>query len=226
MTTLIIDNSTHRGLFRAGPWTAQYLKGEVDIHIGENGLVGLDIAKYSHVILTGSECSVTEDRIWILQQMKAVRRIIERGIPLLGICFGHQLIARAMGGAKCVRKSPTPEFGWYPIQVNSKDCALFHSLPKKTSQLCTHADEVVIPPPGFEIMAQTADCPVHAMQMTDRPVWGIQFHPEVDRTNGKQLLRLLVSLFPEISIDPWNAFPRTRKSNFVNQLFQNFQGMK
>ena len=222
MTTLIIDNSIHRAFLKEGKWTARFIKGETDVLFGEQGLKDLDLSKYKRVILTGSEASITKMQPWMEQQMEAVREIVEKGIPLLGICFGHQLIARALGGKDCVRKMPKPEFGWRPIKLES-GCGLFENIQSPAYQLCTHLDEVIKPPAEFEVVAHSDLCPVQAIQMKGKPVWGIQFHPEISIAQGKRLLMLIKALYPTENLGIQEAIGNAGGSEIARELFANFQ---
>ena len=74
-----------------------------------------DPTKYSHVIISGSEASVVDENPWDAKLQNAVFKTMENRIPLLGICYGHQFIARSIGGKGCVKKAEVPEFGWREI---------------------------------------------------------------------------------------------------------------
>ncbi len=113
--------------------------------------------------------------------------ILALGTPTLGICYGMQLMTHALGGQ--VERAPHREFGH--AVVNIVDGApLFDEVPRSLKVWASHGDFVAAPPPGFEIVATSANAPVAAIQNTDRRLYGLLFHPEVVHTErGDQILR-------------------------------------
>ncbi len=107
-------------------------------------------------------------------------------VPVLGICVGHQFLARHFGGV--VRRAQTPEFGRVPLVVDGESDPLFQGLPRSLQVWASHNDEVVRPPPGWHRLAHSPTCAVEAMSHPTRPIWGLQFHPEVEHTEkGREL---------------------------------------
>ncbi len=99
--------------------------------------------------------------------------------PILGICAGHQFMALHFGGS--APPAEVPEFG--RTEVTVKDPGdLFVGLPRKLVVWESHNDEVTEAPAGFQTLASSDTCPVQAMQAEDRPLYGLQFHPEVEHT--------------------------------------------
>lgn len=99
--------------------------------------------------------------------------------PVLGICAGHQYMAIHFGGA--AKPSKIPEFGKTHIIVD-QDNELFLDLPKSFQGWVSHNDEVTIIPDGFVRLAHSKDCECQAMKCLNRPLYGVQFHPEVEHT--------------------------------------------
>jgi GMP synthase (glutamine-hydrolysing) len=116
--------------------------------------------------------------------------VYDLGIPVLGICYGLQLMAHQLGGE--VRPSDRKEFGHAELTVVDPD-PLFLGVPGVGGRLScwmSHGDKVLAPPPGFEISASTPNTAVAAMANKARRLYGVQFHPEVAHTPfGKDLLR-------------------------------------
>lgn len=109
------------------------------------------------------------------------------GIPMLGICYGHQLIAYAMGGRLCYKSFE--EYGRTRIEVLSED-TLFKGLPRRLSVWMSHADAVLEPPPGFDVLAKTEKDVIAAMADEGRRIYSVQFHPEVRHTEmGREVLK-------------------------------------
>ncbi len=106
--------------------------------------------------------------------------------PVLGICVGHQFLARHFGGS--VARSSSPEFGRVAVTVEAPAHPLFEGLPGELSVWENHNDQVTVLPSGWERLARSSTCPVQAIGDPRRPRWGVQFHPEVEHTEGGRRL--------------------------------------
>ncbi len=112
--------------------------------------------------------------------------LLELGIPVLGICYGMQLLARELGGE--VQGAEVGEFGRSDLTVTEPG-RLLGGLPREQTCWMSHRDTVLLPPPGFTALASSAQSPVAALESVEREVYGIQFHPEVVHTPcGRQIL--------------------------------------
>lgn len=133
------------------------------------------------IIFTGGPNSVYEEGAPTVD-----KGVFDLGIPVLGICYGAQLIAHLLGGK--VMHADTREYGKMEITYEKGD--LFENIPKKNVVWMSHTDYVGKVPEGFEITATSKTCPVAAMQCESRKIYGVQFHPEVMHTkNGTDILR-------------------------------------
>lgn len=111
--------------------------------------------------------------------------------PVLGLCAGHQFMAMHFGGES--RPATSPEYGHVEIQVVKED-DIFQNMPKTFTAWTSHNDEVT-KAPDFDILAVSADCENQAMKHKKRPLYGIQFHPEVEHTEqGEQIFKNFVSV--------------------------------
>lgn len=136
---------------------------------------------YAGIIFTGGPNSVYEEGAPGFD-----KGILDIGVPLLGICYGHQLIAYLAGG---IIKSAGSVSEYGKTEVYVKPCALFDLIPEKSVCWMSHTDYVSEVPAGFEITAKTNVCPCAAMADKRRRIYGVQFHPEVTHTKyGKQIL--------------------------------------
>lgn len=115
------------------------------------------------------------------------KEIFELGIPVLGLCYGCQLIAHLTGGN--VKSAETSEYGKTETYFDSTSL-LFKNLPEKAITWMSHTDYISEVGKGFKIVAHTDNCPVAAMENTERKLYGMQYHPEVMHTeNGTDMLR-------------------------------------
>lgn len=112
--------------------------------------------------------------------------IFDLGVPVLGICYGEQLIAYTLGGK--VLSPDIREYGKTDIEL-SKECKLFEGIDEKETCWMSHTDFVAEAPEGFEIFGTTKQCPVAVMANVEKRIYGVQFHPEVNHTPfGKKML--------------------------------------
>lgn len=133
------------------------------------------------IILTGGPNSVfTKDAL------VCDKEIFNLGIPMLGICYGAQLLAFQTGGD--VASATTKEYG--KCEIEYSDCPLFEGINKTNICWMSHTDYVSKLGKGFEIVGKTATCPIAAYGNTERKLYGVQFHPEVVHTqNGTEILK-------------------------------------
>jgi len=147
--------------------------------------IGVDEVVARHpvgIILSGGPASVYAEDAYDLDPA-----ILELGIPILGICYGHQVIAHACGGV--VTQTGTAEYGKTVLTVEG-DSVLFFDLPERQDVWMSHGDAVTEPPPGFAAVAVTDGSPVAAMEDNERRIYGVQFHPEVAHTpRGFEILK-------------------------------------
>jgi GMP synthase (glutamine-hydrolysing) len=114
------------------------------------------------------------------------KELFELGIPVLGLCYGAQLMQYVLGGK--VEKAPVREYGKTEVMVD-KSSPLFANVEEKTICWMSHFDYISNVAPGFKISAHTADCPVAAAENLDKNLYAIQFHPEVLHTQeGSKML--------------------------------------
>jgi GMP synthase (glutamine-hydrolysing) len=136
------------------------------------------------LILSGGPKSVSD-----ADAPKCDPRVLQMGLPTLGICYGMQLMTDLLGGQ--VAPSPHREFGFAAVTVRDGAAArLFQQLPADLKVWASHGDFVAAAPPGFEVVATSANAPVAAMEAPDRGYYALLFHPEVAHTErGKEILR-------------------------------------
>jgi len=137
------------------------------------------------IIFTGSAYSVYAENALMCD-----KEIFNLGIPILGICYGMQLMAHIFGGE--VKKASKREYAVMNVSINNNS-KLFEGFGDSNNFLMTHGDYVAKLPEGFENIASTTDCPNAGIQNTEKNFYGIQFHPEVHNSvNGIEVIRNFV----------------------------------
>lgn len=184
---VVVDNGgqwTHR------EWrTLRYLDAETEIV--PNTVEPSKIADWDGVVLSGGA-----PRIGVGDGLGNCGPIVdELDLPVLGICAGHQFLALHFGG-EC-GPGEVPEFGAQEVEVVGES-PLLAGVPRRFRAWTSHNDEVTVLPDGFETIARSETCPVQAMQHADRPLFGLQFHPEVEHTEpGERIFRNFLDVCEE-----------------------------
>ena len=133
------------------------------------------------LIFTGGPNSV-----YLPDSPKCEDGVFRLGVPILGICYGMQLICHLFGGT--VSPCESSEYGRIGLTVDTRN-PLFGEIPEMTNVLMSHTDKVTALPEGFAPIAHTADCAVAAFHAPERGLYGVQFHPEVEISeHGKELI--------------------------------------
>ena len=140
-----------------------------------------DLQDADGLILSGGPASVYDP-----QAPAYNPEILAMGKPMLGLCYGHQLLCHRLGGQ--VERGATHEFGAAYLQVHKAEGVL-GGLDARERVWMSHRDHVAALPPGFAVLGATEDCPVAAMGDAERKIYGLQFHPEVTHTvRGMEIL--------------------------------------
>ena len=182
MKVLIIDNTRDQD-----SWGAADLRNFVTASADRTAFVRRapenDLPKsirgYDRIILSGSRTSCLEEGPWVNQVDELVREALRERRPVLGVCYGHQVLNRVVGGRNVLRRGPTGEFGWTEIEIVER-APLFEGLNDRFWSFSSHYEEVFELPRGMRLLAKSADCAIQACRLEDLPVYGVQFHPEKD----------------------------------------------
>jgi GMP synthase (glutamine-hydrolysing) len=152
------------------------------------------------VLVTGSPAMVSHRLDWSEATAEWIAQVHQAGLPMLGVCYGHQLIAHALGGQ--VGANPAGRrMGTKPVEVLGADDALLSGLGESLAFHVTHMEAVLEPPPGSRVIARTDGDPHHALFFGQRS-WGVQFHPEFDEKIMACYIRLRADAMREEGIDP------------------------
>lgn len=188
---------------------------------------GLDAA-----IVFGAEAQVDQEDAhpWLRREKELVRELIDAGLPVLGVCFGSQVLAELAGAV--VRQAAEPEIGWHAVELTPEGAVdpLLGFLPKRFESLQYHHYEWLLPP-GAVALARSARS-LQAFRRADRPVWAVQFHPEVTESDFGEWLdgwdndpgALATGLDPDSiraetagKIGAWNDIGRELAARFMRQ---------
>ena len=161
------------------------------------------------IIFTGGPASVYGE-----ESPRCADEIFELGIPVLGICYGMQLMTYTLGGK--VAKASKREYGTTDVKIDNSSL-LFKGFGNNNGFLMSHTDYVETVPEGFENIASTPSCPNAAMQNPNKKLYGIQFHPEVNNSvNGTQVIKNFLFEICNCSGD-WQI------SSFVDESIKNLK---
>jgi GMP synthase (glutamine-hydrolysing) len=150
-----------------------------------NNDLNLDYSQYNKLIISGSELSASSQHIEQKEVFSIMSDFIFAGKPVLGICYGHQMLARLLSGDHSCIPAKTPEFGFTKLEI--EDNLLFKGITKAIF-MQSHFDEVVDLDDSFKIIAKNDKVKIQAFQWQDFPVWGVQFHPELNYVEGSKML--------------------------------------
>ena len=146
-----------------------------------NGELPASTAGYDAIVITGSRASVYWDKTWIDPLIEFIATAVDDGLPALGVCYGHQALAEALGGR--VAGMNDFELGYNKIERVGDD-ELFAGIDERFTVFTSHGDTVVDLPPGAELLARN-DHGVHAFRKGH--AWGVQFHPEYDIQTAREI---------------------------------------
>jgi GMP synthase (glutamine-hydrolysing) len=176
----------------------------------------------SGIVITGSHAMVTDHADWSERTAEWLPGAVAKEIPLLGICYGHQLLAHAMGGE--VGDNPNGlEFGTveaHLTEIAQKD-RLFSFLPAKVHLQATHTQSVIKLPPGAKLLAATSMDKNHAFVIGDC-TWGIQFHPEFDMDIVKRYIGILRDYLQSKGLQPDELIKNCFETAFGERFLKRF----
>jgi GMP synthase (glutamine-hydrolysing) len=168
---------------------------ELVVYDAINGEIPADPSDCDAWITTGSRHSVNDDLAWIRRLEEFVREVAAKDVPFVGVCFGHQLIAKALGGS-VVQSDRGWGVGMKEVEVNA-DLGLGSAY----RILNSHQDQIATLPPGAEVLGWSEHCPVAMLGVGDHMI-GIQGHPEFETEYSRALMESRRGhLIPEETVD-------------------------
>ena len=204
---------------RVVPALAEIAGRAVDVAHLAGGLEGPGAEGATHLVLSGSELAASKPNEGDEALVRVIRGFVESGRPMLGLCYGHQMIAKALVGQLAVVRAERGEFGWRRIDIRPN--ALFAGIEDLIAAQ-SHYDEVRGLPDTFEVIASTPSCAVQGFQLRTRPVWGVQFHPEVDHESGERMFAENISTDPAVETCFEGELDDPARLRANRRLFQNF----
>lgn len=136
------------------------------------------------IVFSGGPNSVYADGAFTIDP-----EIFELGLPILGVCYGMQLMAHMLPGGKVIAADNTAEYGETTVSITDPETVLFADTPAEQTVLMSHGDKIEAIPDGFDVVATSEQTPFAAMENRERNFYGVQFHPEVRQTeNGMKIL--------------------------------------
>jgi len=174
------------------------------------------------VVVTGSSALVSAGEPWSEHAAAWLRQAVAAGTPLLGICYGHQLLAHALGG-RVGRNPRGREIGTVAVQLHAaaREDPLLGGLPTQLTVQATHVESVLELPPGARLLASSAIDPHQAFACAGR-AWGVQFHPEFDAEVVRTYLDVRREELREEGIDPESLERAVEESPHGTQLLRRF----
>ena len=191
-----------------------------------------DAASYDAVLVFGGAMHTDQEERhpWLSDEKALLRDLLERRLPLLGVCLGAQLVAEAAGGS--ARRAPAPEIGWHEVDMTSAGARdpVLGSLAPRFTAFQWHSYEFTLPP-GATPLARSAVC-LQAYRVGDC-AWGIQFHAEVSRADAEAWIddyrsdedAVRIGLDPDAlrrrthsSIEQWNELGRGVCTRFLESI--------
>lgn len=231
MTILIVNSAT---------WGDDHARIDYPKDVGQWFIDGIDVRERNFVkwevqkedlppepaptavYLSGSSASVYDDAPWITRLSEQVKRWRDAGIPILGVCFGHQIIAHALGGA--VEKNPGGwEVGVHEVELTAEGAAdpLFEGLPSRFPVMQSHQDVVVELPEGATRLAGNPLSRHQAFSLGDR-IRTVQFHPEYTPEHIRFLLTPRREKLAAAGVDVEAMFEGIRETDHSRSLLRRF----
>ncbi len=180
---------------------------------------------YAGILLTGSHAMVTDQEDWSRTTAAWLPQAVDSNVPLLGVCYGHQLLADAMGG----RADNLPqgmEMGTVEIRLESaaNHDALMQKLPQTLQAHASHTQSVITLPPDAVLLAANAWEPHHAFAIGDC-AWGIQFHPEFDADIMRTYIRAFKDYLVSEGQDAGRLLQQVEETPYSRQVLERFAEM-
>ncbi len=179
--------------------------------LSHNNSNNINLENVKGIILSGGPLNVYQDK-----KIKFDNTILKKNIPILGICFGHQIISKEFGGK--VKQSKFREFGLAEVTKIKKSLLLknFFDKKNKSKVWMSHSDQVTKLPRGFKTVAYSKNSKLAIIENSSKKIYGVQFHPEVTHTTkGKHILKNFLFVICKINRN-WSS--KQQKKKLINDV--------
>ena len=183
---LIIDNHLKKFCNKCSVFRED-VRAKYDVAVRAHDNLPKKLDEYSHIVLTGGGGRVAMDDPTLPHLQKLIRQAVREEIPILGICFGHQMIAAALEGHDAIESYVNPETGWFRMTRHGES-RLLAGLPHNFYAFEHHHDDVVSLPKDFMVTASSARCKIEAYEPKLLNIYGVQFHPEISKRTAKTII--------------------------------------
>ena len=187
-----------------------------------------DSSGFDAVLISGSKTSANDVSPWVLRLDEWLRRATSFSTPILGICYGHQSLIRALGGVDCVRSGSTQELGWGEVTLTEAGMKsrLLRGLPRSFFTFHWHHDEAISLPQGAQHLAKSSACAIQAFEFAERPFFGVQFHPERTAEAGEAAIFRKRAAAPKTHLLNPGQSQSLYDPQVGEQIFKNFFALK
>jgi len=222
---LIIDNNTSN-FCNACYAFREHVQANYRVLVRSHNDLPQTLRRYSHIVLTGGvgRLNATDNTFTHLRHL--ITEAAREQIPLLGICFGHQAIAAALGEPSFVSVYRRPTTGWVRIhRTPETPSRLLDGIPKSFYAFEHHHDDVNRLPADFIRTATSRRNPIEAFEHKTLPIFGVQFHPEINRRHAQHIMRnQVIERLPSRWLVQHETGRPPYSQSINRQLFMNFYG--
>ena len=181
--------------------------------------------KLTGIVVTGSAFMVSHREDWSERAAAWLKRAVQRGIPVLGVCYGHQLLAHALGG----KVGPNPagrQIGTVTAQLEmcSQDDPLLGHLPRSFAVQASHSEAVLELPPGAERLAASPLDDNFVIRFAEN-AWGVQFHPEFSGPVMSEYIRCRADALQKEGLNPERLLENTTDTEEAKSILKKFAEM-
>ena len=216
---LVLDYSTDA---KSGGNISRWFSSPVSVKriCSDRAFPGLIPREYRAVIHSGSALTIVEDYPFVSGAGDFIGNCTTEGIPQMGICYGHQLLARILSGRDSVARCSSVEIGWLPVEF--LPAWPVHGLSGHLNVWQSHYDSVVKLPRGSVVTATNSHTAIQGFYNGDLKLFGTQFHPEFDRESGNRCFRDDPEIFAVNGIDMEKTLQRGPDFNTGEVVFSHF----
>lgn len=215
MKILVVDNNLYLKLYPQKHMIKSFLSKKNKVYFKFPDELDISDSNADKIILTGSSAYTRQNTNWMKKEKKFIKGWIKNKKPILGICFGSQLISEVLFGNNSVEALPFPIRGSIQFK-KSKSCRLFNGLPNEFNVVSTHY-EISKVPVKYSV-GKVLDIDGYAFEYKN--IFGLQFHPELMGFLGRNFVKIETSLYNR---NVYQDFSLKTNKNYGKKIFSNFE---